>query len=224
MAIIRPGALAAATSGSVGGLTFASTRNGALVRSRPSKVNAQSIPQMASRARLSRAQNAWLALTAVQKTAWNNAAAVKFYPNKLGVQRHLTGHQMFLKQALIYIALGLAIPTYPQTMLTTPYMAQTFFLSVPGLYNTSGYIAPPVPYPVKYSCSCVITPNANRPADATFLSGPIFTQAGFLEDHTADFTPIYGPTQPGKYLHGYITATKDAYLPSAPFYSYAVFA
>ena len=44
--------------------------------------------------------NRWRDLSALDRAAWRAAAAQKTFPNRLGIQRNLTGYQYFLKYNL----------------------------------------------------------------------------------------------------------------------------
>lgn len=103
MAIIREGALIGGISGSLGGLTFANSGNGTVVKHRPIKVRKHSRTQMLRRAAMERIHSGWIGLTAKEKNAWIWVSRMGRVPNRLGVERYLSAYQWFVAMNVPYM-------------------------------------------------------------------------------------------------------------------------
>lgn len=97
MAIITPGPLAAAVSGSIGGTTFSRNRGGAYVRNRAIPVDPNTIFQINVRAILASQSQNWADLTNAQRTAWESWSLQNPVINALGNAIRLSGHQAFVQ-------------------------------------------------------------------------------------------------------------------------------
>ena len=97
MAIFRTGALAAAISGTVGGVVFVAGAKSNVVRPRP-LTRFKTSPFLAdSRARLHNYRNAWRTLSTLQQQAWRTAASSFNTTNALGASSPLAGFALFIK-------------------------------------------------------------------------------------------------------------------------------
>lgn len=117
MAITRPGSIIGAISGAVGATIFKHTRAGAVAGQRGRRRNMQTTKQLSARAALQRSILAWKALTDTQRQEWRNAAAAKFFANRLGVPRHISGYQYYLKVTVPIVASGGDPLTSPDDLL-----------------------------------------------------------------------------------------------------------
>ncbi len=97
MAIISPGPLAAAVSGSLGGTVFSHNAGGAYVRNRSIPTNPDTLPQQEIRAILSSQSQSWADRTAAERAAWENWATQNPVTNALGNSINLSGHQSYIK-------------------------------------------------------------------------------------------------------------------------------
>ena len=97
MAIMTPGPLAAALSGSVGGTVFSRNRGGAYVRNRSIPVDPNTSFQIAVRAFLSAQSQNFADRTAAERAAWRSWALQNLVINALGNQIRLSGHQAYVQ-------------------------------------------------------------------------------------------------------------------------------
>lgn len=100
MAIFRPGPLIAAISGNVGGLNFAQTRSGPIIRRKTTRTNKKTNRQLNRRARFSQVQKDWAVATDLTRDQWRAAAASIKRTNRLGLPSTLTGFQLFVMNSL----------------------------------------------------------------------------------------------------------------------------
>lgn len=113
MAIISPGPLAAAVSGSIGGTVFSRNRGGSYVRNRSIPTDPNTVRQQNVRAILASQSQAWSDLTDLQRDAFGNWALQNPVTNALGHQITLSGHQAFVQ-------LNSRLDLDDQTVLTDP--------------------------------------------------------------------------------------------------------
>lgn len=140
MAIFRAGAVVAAISGTVGGQVFVQSAKGNVIRSTPNQVNQRTPRQLLQRASLSRWLVAWRTLTSAQRLSWNAAARVRNFPNRLGVDRQISGFNLYVKLNIVYQNAGLALlttPTLMETTLMTPIGALTYTNAPPFYFTLS---------------------------------------------------------------------------------------
>ncbi len=126
MAIISPGPLAAAVSGSIGGTTFSHNKGGAYVRNRSIPTNPDTLPQQNIRAILSAQSQSWADRTDAERAAWEGWATQNPVTNALGNSINLSGHQAYIKlrsrlalalQTLIDVPPIINAPTALESML-----------------------------------------------------------------------------------------------------------
>lgn len=101
MALIRMSPIVSAISGNLMGLNFANSRNGTIVRRRLQRTNKATQKQTKVRAAFYRLFNRWRDLTDDNRNSWRATAASLPFANRLGVQRQLTGWQLYLRHNLI---------------------------------------------------------------------------------------------------------------------------
>lgn len=97
MAIILPGPLVGAISGTVAGTNFGIGKHGAWVRNSYSRKKGNTEYQLVNRKVMHMATTAWFALSDRKKQSWRSAAAITPFLNRLGISRYLTGFQLFCK-------------------------------------------------------------------------------------------------------------------------------
>jgi hypothetical protein len=97
MAKILHGAGVGDARGSVGGVTFSKSRNGAILRTKVSPVQPRSSSVLTIRAQFASLSTRWAnTLTDVQRLGWSALAAVTNYSNVFGNTYHPTGLQLYL--------------------------------------------------------------------------------------------------------------------------------
>lgn len=97
MAVIRPGALVGAISGTVGSVVFVIGRAGAVVHPRPSRVKKETSFALRSRVSMYTLRRAWSSLTQLQKDAWQTRAALFLTTNAVGASSPISGFSLFIK-------------------------------------------------------------------------------------------------------------------------------
>lgn len=98
MAIITFGATLAAARGSIGGTVISRNKGGAYMKARVAPINVKSPAQTVVRANFAANAKAWSSLlTAGERTAWTNFAAVNPLVNRLGASIIVSGLSMFVK-------------------------------------------------------------------------------------------------------------------------------
>lgn len=95
MGLIKFGGGVASISGKIGGTVFAHNRYGSYARTFKVPVDPGTAAQTASRSRMTNASTAWRALTAPQRTAWEQYAAATPLTNRLGETIYLSGQAMY---------------------------------------------------------------------------------------------------------------------------------
>ncbi len=136
MALFRPGPLINAISGDVGGVNFASSRYGPLIRRKATRTNKQTRPQLIRRARFAQAKYFYHQLTPDQREAWRALSKTWTQTNRLGIPQTLSAFQLYLKFQINLIAgppYPIVEPPYPST--TTPISTLTLDFTVGGPYN-----------------------------------------------------------------------------------------
>jgi len=111
MARVTYGALITELAGSIGGITFQRNSSGNTARLKPNMPVNSSVNQQSQQIRLSRIIPAWNALTAAQKTGWENFAAAHVHVNEWGETKTLNGFQWFASCNINLLLL-------PQAMIT----------------------------------------------------------------------------------------------------------
>lgn len=115
--------MAGVISGKVGALEFANARGGGVIRKRQGGVRKGSELQMSRRAWFRKVQGVWGELSDKERGAWVAAAALRTFPNRLGVERYLSGWQLFVRQNMDGRPLEVVNPFPPLVMehLPMPY-------------------------------------------------------------------------------------------------------
>lgn len=135
MAKVRLSSLVQGITGSIGGLTFANTTNGTVLKRRGIKVNQQTRKQLAARALWNRALVAWNALSTSTRNQWIALAEVVTWPTPLGQSRRLSGWQLFHKMYSPYAVAtfySTPLPVAPPTSGTSRQVAQPFLSIAAG--------------------------------------------------------------------------------------------
>lgn len=97
MAIYRTGVLVTGISGNLGSVNFANSQRGNVVRVRAVRTNPQTAPQLAIRRAYNQLWHLWQDLGPAGQTAWRQAALQFPRTNRLGLQRTLSGWQLFFE-------------------------------------------------------------------------------------------------------------------------------
>lgn len=134
MALVKLGAMVAAVSGSIGGVTFGRNRGGQYVRNRTPPLNPNSPRQATVRALLADLSNKWSTLlTDVQRTAWDNYAANVPINNALGEPRNVTGLNMYVRgNSMLLQTGGVRVDDGPTNLTQGPTYIPTMSLTVAG--------------------------------------------------------------------------------------------
>lgn len=102
-------ALLASLSGSMNGMTAARNRYGAYLRNRTIPVNPRTIAQESARDRMTQLVTAWRdALSASERTAWENYAANSPVTNRVGDRVYLTGLACYVRLNALRLQAGQA--------------------------------------------------------------------------------------------------------------------
>ena len=97
MAIIKYGHLISEARGKLNGTVFSRNTYGAYMRTKVTPANPQTTYQQNVRTLLTAAAQAWRALTATQRTAWNATATIFARRNIFGDSVPLTGFNLFVR-------------------------------------------------------------------------------------------------------------------------------
>jgi hypothetical protein len=146
MAKFRPGPLCAEIHGSIGGITFADSRNGQIVRPRcPGKSN-HTEAQIQSKTNFGSAARAWSNLDSAHKLAWNRAA-VSVSGVQSNTTQRLSGFQLWMKTYSCFAGSpSITSSAVPAGAATPPLVLQvtTPYLDVPSL-SVAFYSISPLP-------------------------------------------------------------------------------
>lgn len=175
MAIFRPGALIGGISGKSGGAVYALGPQSAQLRTRGQPNNAVTPRQNRQRNWYMRTTKAWRELTADERTAWEQHAASKTFPNRLGQHRPLTPRQTFFAFWLAQTPQAFPDPNIPPTApqaglpTITDYPNAGFFGSnaygfiwTPA-FDAGGIGNPPFPKATVEAAAPTATENPNAP-------------------------------------------------------------
>lgn len=111
MALFTTGFGISNISGSVGGASFSKCLSGNIIMQKPSQVNKRSIKQNNHRAIFYRISNYWRSSLSVNdKILWNTFASTMLFKNRVGVDVHLSGFQIFCKAQYYHILVGHSFP------------------------------------------------------------------------------------------------------------------
>lgn len=131
MAIIRPSPIIGAISGTLGSTNFSNSRYGPVARKQLARVNKLTQKQLAQRSRFSDTVKGWSELTEDQRLAWRSAAQLVVRPNRLGVNRSLSGFAFFLQYNLAHVEATSIFSVPPTILIRTPSIENVVpFLSV----------------------------------------------------------------------------------------------
>lgn len=167
MAIIRPGPLAGAISGRLGGVVFVNGRRSAAVRPYAPPLRKSTLRLDKSRSFMGRIIAAWHDLTDAEQAAWNTAAANIKRSNRLGTTHTMTGFTYFVMVNKVTFQTKDAIATTPPRE------------SVP---------LPPTSVAAVFSVAGDYAVTATRPAGATLITWQVFGWSSWT-DHTPGEIP-----------------------------------
>lgn len=153
MAIFRPGGVAGAVSGKLGGQVYVVGRSGPVVRSRASGTGRDTAASVLARGMPGRIGAGWSALTDAQRGTWRTAAAALRFPNRLGVLRSISGFQLYTKYVMdVYLGSPPAALVAPsQSLLYSPTLAGAYFIESGPYALTTGGLPLPGTTPVEYA-------------------------------------------------------------------------
>jgi hypothetical protein len=126
MARFTPGAVLAALSGSVGGLTFGRGRTGPVLRSLSSRSFKPSAIMAATSANLVLAAQTWKGFAEPRRRRWSTAATLAPRVDALGRSYTLTGYAYYVEVACRALASGLVAPADPPARVVQPSPVITF--------------------------------------------------------------------------------------------------
>jgi hypothetical protein len=119
VALITPGPIVTAITGSIGGVTFGlAGPGGPYARARVTPTDPSTLEQSYVRGLLGAAASRWsTVLTPAQRSAWNTYAAGTPLPGRLGTPRPVSGIAMYCRtQALYYRATALFLDVAPVSL------------------------------------------------------------------------------------------------------------
>lgn len=209
MALVTPSATISNISGSIGSLTFRSSRYGSVVARRGRPTNAPSSKQLSSRAAYTYLTNNWRTLSTAQLDAWRALAQTLPQTNRLGQTFYLSAFQLFVKQnipsILTFQNWRPNPPTYPtlpplDTLTIDPDMFNTFEIDI-------DLVAPldPLQIVLQGSRSYGSSPNFHYNRWTTFFTDTISGGPDTLE-LTDEWKGTFGIPQIGEYcaVRGYL--------------------
>lgn len=109
MALVKPGPLVTAISGTVGGVTFAQGRRSTIARPTPPPLPNTSTKQLKRQAQAYNVVREWQTLTAEQKAAWEAAGAALTVSNRIGTRAPLSGYSYFRRVNMLNALVGLIL-------------------------------------------------------------------------------------------------------------------
>lgn len=98
MALMLPGGVAAAISGSLDGATHKQTRYGQVIAKRARKTRSTTVPALRARARFASAQSRWYTVSDTVRQLWTVASESVNRPDPFGTLRPLQPVPLFLSQ------------------------------------------------------------------------------------------------------------------------------
>lgn len=146
MAKVLFSAFLADMRGKVNGTVFSKNRGGAYARTKVTPTNPQTLAQNLVRSVLTGLSQAWRALTAAQRSAWN--AAVGGFPrtNVFGNPKTLSGHQLYVGLNAQLEAAGASTISTPPTPTGAPAVATFTGSAAAGLGTfTAAFTPDPIP-------------------------------------------------------------------------------
>lgn len=138
MAIIRPGPIVGAVSGTLGGVVFVAARRGFVVRPRPNRLHRTSPFLSASKSFMHNLRRHWSTLTADQQNLWNTSAALIQTTNALGLSSPINGFQYFIMTNKTAFPGPKSIVDVPFSLQPTEFvLLPTVVFSVSGSYSVT---------------------------------------------------------------------------------------
>ena len=109
MALVKPGPLVTAISGTVGGVTFAQGRRSTIARPNPPPLPNASTKQRKRQAEAYNVVREWQNLTDAQRAAWTAAGASLTVSNRIGTRAPLSGYNYFRRLNILNAMEGLIL-------------------------------------------------------------------------------------------------------------------
>ena len=100
MAIIKPGGVVAAVSGTIGGTNYVLGKQGPFCRNSFSGNKGFSETQLKHRRAMKAANYFWQNLSTLKRDSWRHVASTIPFLNRFGISRFLTGYQLFCRYVL----------------------------------------------------------------------------------------------------------------------------
>jgi len=100
MAIIKPGGVVAAVSGTIGGQNFVLGKQGAFCRGASKVKKGMSVIQLEHRRAIKSANYFWQNMSDMFRESWRHVAGTIPFVNRFGISRFLTGYQLFAKYVM----------------------------------------------------------------------------------------------------------------------------
>lgn len=135
MALIRPSGLVNTISGAIGGQVFVAGKGAPIVRNRPQrKEQIQKIRTLGTESTataLSNIVRLWRAQTDLVKNSWNNLAKQRPHTNRVGLQRTISGFQLFIQFQMMMVTFSQTIPQALPTLgkIDPPLVFNVFMLA-----------------------------------------------------------------------------------------------
>lgn len=187
MAIFSPGSIVASLHGSLGGVTFRSSKHSNVVSLKPRPSQPNSVPQLEQRQLFALALHLWLSdLTPADRLEWRAIARTMSTSHHTATSRTLSGRNLFFRQYLVPWPTVLE-SLYPEdALLRRPLTGVTLDFTSGGPYNVIFSSAPPPLPGAIYIDGVRHLPTPQRTAHETwtpvlFLSHP----AGTFDLHPA---------------------------------------
>jgi len=202
MALVNSG-LVGELSGSIGGLEFAQAKGSNVAKQRktrrPRFTPARLVAWEFHRVQIAR----WRALTDAQRTAWNTAAQQRPRPDRFGVDRQLSGFQLFLTMPADF-RFGAPenwqnvppLNTFAIQDITTIYWDVAFNLTIEGLTP-----APPVAYCYGYAYFSRWQQPNQKHAKNWRSAGPSYRDPAFSFDWFTNLSYLNTPGISDEWVH-----------------------
>lgn len=97
MARILFGALVTQIAGSIGGTTIRRSQNGPIISSKSMGFSRSKYYQNKALNKIASLNGVWRSLSDAERINWKNKAELYTFPDRFGVERHLTGRLLFIK-------------------------------------------------------------------------------------------------------------------------------
>jgi len=139
MALIKLGPNVAGISGSIGGTTYARNRAGSYARNRTKPTVPNSTKRAQINALMGDLIQTWQStLTTAERTAWDNAASLTSFPNRLGEAFTPTGVNLYIRSNMIMNLIGRPIVAVPPIQPVAPLFAPTLaYHAIDGIEITA---------------------------------------------------------------------------------------